>query len=466
MSSAECVLLEEEPLRETAPLLQDARRTDAGNAQRLAFLHGEHLRWSPEMGWLEYDGQRWQSTDDNRIAGYARDVAKSILEEAAASDDSSLRSTLAGWALECEKASSIRAMVYLLKSEPGIRVSSDELDSDVWLLNTPTGTLDLRTQEISPHDAGDLLTKLSGASFNPDATCPRWEKFMLEIMDGDREMVGYLRRFAGYCLTGDVKEQCFLFCSGVGANGKSVFVELLASVLGDYASPLSPSALVAKQGDSSTNELAALRGCRFAYCTEIDSAKTLDSGLLKAITGGDSFRVRYLYREFFTLRPELKLCYNSNGTPKVRDTSYGFWRRCKHVPFNVSFPPDRRDDRLREKLLQEKDGILNWALSGLREWMSDGLKEPVIVSAATREYQDDQSVVRSFLEERTQRVRGCSLSLAMLHEDFLVWSKRNAEKPLSNKALGKEIESLGYVKIPGRKGKLIQDIAFSNMLED
>nr|HPR90202.1 hypothetical protein [Synergistaceae bacterium] len=143
-----------------------------------------------------------------------------------------------------------------------------------------------------------------------------------------------------------------------------------------------------------------------------------------------------------------------------------FWRRCKHVPFNVSFPPDRRDDRLREKLLQEKDGILNWALSGLREWMSDGLKEPVIVSAATREYQDDQSVVRSFLEERTQRVRGCSLSLAMLHEDFLVWSKRNAEKPLSNKALGKEIESLGYVKIPGRKGKLIQDIAFSNMLED
>ena len=458
MSSAECALMEELEEPTVSELLQDARRTDAGNALRLAFLHGGKLRWSPEIGWLEYDGKRWQSTDDNCVAGYARDVPRNLLEEAAASDNPGIRSVLAEWALESEKASSIRAMVYLLKSEPGIRVSSDELDKDVWLLNTPTGTLDLRTQKISPHDAGDLLTRISGASFNPDATCPRWERFMLEIMDGDEEMVSYLQRFAGYCLTGDVREQNFLFCSGIGANGKSVFVELLASVLGDYASPLSPSALVVKHGDQSTNELAALRGCRLAYCAEIEAGKTLDAGLLKALTGGDSFRVRFLYREFFSLQPQLKMIYNANGQPRVRDNSYGFWRRCKHVPFNVSFPPERRDDRLREKLLQEKDGILNWMLDGLREWMRDGLKEPAIVSAATREYQDDQSVVRSFIDERTRRIPGHSIQLARLHESFLEWAKTNAERPLSNKLLKREMEALGYNTHKGMAGVMVDDI--------
>jgi putative DNA primase/helicase len=243
-------LLEEEIIREPgiADLLGDVRRTDVGNASRLAFLHGDKLRWSPSLGWLRYNGRYWETSDDVMVAGYARDGPRQIIEQAAESDEPGLRSLLCEWALESEKNSSIRAMVNLLKSEPGIRVESDALDRSPWLLNVQNGTLDLKTGKLLSHNPGDLITKMAGASFDPDAQCPRWERFILEVMDGDEDLAGYLRRFSGYALTASTKEQAFLFFSGIGANGKGRFVETLAHILGDYAAPLSPAALTVKYG--------------------------------------------------------------------------------------------------------------------------------------------------------------------------------------------------------------------------
>lgn len=164
-----------------------------------------------------------------------------------------------------------------------------------------------------------------------------------------------------------------LFLSGIGSNGKGRFVETIAKILGEYQRRSSPSALTVKFGDSCTNEWAALRGVRFAYVWEGlgNRGKTLDSALIKTLTGEDSLRVRYLYREYFTLQPCFKLIYSANGQPKVRDTSYGFWQPCKHVPFNVSFRDERRDPGLQEKLSSEASGILNWALHGLHQWLTE-----------------------------------------------------------------------------------------------
>lgn len=457
-------LLEEEIIREPtiADLLGDVRRTDVGNASRLAFLHGDKLRWSPSLGWLRYNGRFWETSDDVMVAGYARDVPRQILEQAAESDEPGLRSLLCEWAIESEKNSSIRAMVNLLKSEPGIRVESDALDRDPWLLNVQNGTLDLKTGKLLSHNPGDLITKMAGASFDPDAQCPRWERFILEVMDGDEDLAGYLRRFSGYALTASTKEQAFLFFSGIGANGKGRFVETLAHILGDYAAPLSPAALTVKYGDASTNEWAGLRGIRYAYCGEVEPGKVLDSALIKGLTGEDTMRVRHLYREYFSLRPCFKLVYSANGMPKVRDTSYGFWRRCKHVPFNVSFSGEKRDSHLQDKLNAEASGILNWCLSGLQEWLSGGLKEPGIVSAATREYRDDQSVVRAFLDEMTVKIPTHSVLLQKLHEVFLEWAKRNGERNLSNRALKKELEQNGMTTKRGMYGVLVENVGIVN----
>lgn len=460
--------LEEEIIREPTigDLLGDVHRTDVGNAARLSFLHGDKLRWSPAVGWLHYNGRYWEPSDDTVVAGYARDVPRQILEQAAESDEPGLRSLLCEWALESEKNSSIRAMVNLLKSEPGIRVEADALDRNPWLLNVRNGTLDLKTGKLLSHNPGDLITKMAGASFDPDAQCPRWERFILEVMDGDEDLAGYLRRFSGYTLTASTKEQAFLFFSGIGANGKGRFVETLAHILGDYSAPLSPAALTVKYGDSTTNEWAGLRGIRYAYCGEIEPGKVLDSALIKTLTGEDTLRVRHLYREYFSLKPTFKLTYSANGQPKVRDTSYGFWRRCKHVPFNVSFSGEKRDPHLQEKLNAEASGILNWCLSGLSEWLSGGLKEPGIVSQATKEYRDDQSVIRAFLDDMTTKIPGHCVPLQKLHETFLEWAKRNGERNLSNRALKKELEQNGMTTKRGMCGVLVENVGIVNTEEE
>lgn len=439
-------------------LLGDVRCTDCGNAERLAFLHGDKLRWSPSMGWLQYGGARWRPVDEAVIAGLARGVSNQLFEQAGEErDDAGRSSMLASWGLESQKASAIRAMASLLRSEAGIMVDADSLDADPWLLNTEAGTIDLRTGRLRTHNPRDLITKLAGAAYDPEAVATRWAVFVNEIMDGDRGLVGYLQRFAGYCLTGDTSEQIFLFCSGSGANGKSVFLEVLASVLGDYATPLSPTALVVKH-DATTNELASLRGARLAYCAEIEAGKVLDAGLMKALTGGDSFRVRHLYKEYFTLKPQLKLAYNANGQPRVRDSSFGFWRRCRHVPFSVSFVGERCDPRLREKLEEEKSGILNWALAGLRMWRESGLREPEAVLIATSEYRDDQSIIRAFLDETTKSTPGLCVPLADLHAEYQEWAKRSGERGMTNRRLKRELEQAGLSTKKGMIGVLVEGL--------
>lgn len=462
----EALLLEEEVREPTiGDLLGDVHRTDLGNSCRLSFIHGDKLRWSPAVGWLRYTGKLWETTDDTVVMGFARDVPKQLVDQASESDEPGLRSLLCQWALESEEHSKIRAMVNLLKSEPGIRVEADALDKSPWLLNVQNGTLDLRTGKLLSHNPGDLLTKLAGATYDPDAQCPRWERFISEVLDEHDDLVGYLRRFCGYILTGSTKEQCFLFLSGVGANGKGVFTETLARLMGDYGEPLSPSALLVKQGEQ-TNEIASLRGARYVFCSEVEPGKTLDTALLKAMTGEDSMRVRFLYREFFTMKPCFKILYSANGMPKVRDSSYGFWRRVKHVPFNRTFSPDIRDAGLRGKLEMELPGILNWCLSGLQEWLADGLKEPGIVSAATREYRDDQSVIRAFIDDMTRKIPGHCAPLQKLHEVYLEWSKRNGERVISNRALKRELEQNGLTTKKGVVGVLVENIGIVTTEEE
>jgi len=435
------------------------RLSDLGNAQRLARLHGQRVRHVPELGWLYHNGVEWSTVDEARIVALSRDIPKLILREAAKEHDSKRRKHVTSWALASESFSKIRAAVALLRSEPGILSQPEDFDRDPFLLNVKNGTLDLRTGNLRPHAPGDMITMTAGTDYTPGARCPRWESFLQEIMGGDAELIEYLQSFAGYCLTGDVSAQVFLYCSGVGANGKSTFVETLAGVLGGYATALSPSALVAKQNDN-TNELAGLRGCRLCHCAEMEGGRTLDAGLLKALSGGDSFRVRFLFKEFFTFRPSLKLVYCANSPPKVKDTSYGFWRRCRHVPFSVTIPPGRRDGRLREKLMEEAPGILLWCLEGLRRWQAEGLREPEAVASATRDYKDAENAVKQFCDETFQPIRGHTVLLARAHEKYLAWAKASGERTLGRNSFSGELRTLGYSFIRQSVGMAITDTAF------
>src|SRR2546425_1193726 len=124
-------------------------------------------------------------------------------------------------------------MVKLVRS--ALAKPPSAFDRDPWLLNVQTGTVDLRSGELHPHRREDLLTKLAPVVHDPVARCPRWERFLLEIMDGDETLVRYLQRVVGYTLSGDIRHHAFFLLYGTGANGKSTFLETLRALLGDYA---------------------------------------------------------------------------------------------------------------------------------------------------------------------------------------------------------------------------------------
>ncbi|MGH6877603.1 MAG: phage/plasmid primase, P4 family, partial [Rhizomicrobium sp.] len=143
-----------------------------------------------------------------------------------------------------------------------------EWDLDPWLLNTPGGTVDLRTGIMRPHRRQDYCTKTTAAA--PAGDCPTWLRFLARITGGDDELVGFLQRVAGYALTGITIEHALFFGYGTGANGKSVFVSTISGILGDYARAAPIETFVATNGNHHPTELAGLRGARLVTATETE----------------------------------------------------------------------------------------------------------------------------------------------------------------------------------------------------
>jgi putative DNA primase/helicase len=147
----------------------------------------------------------------------AKETVRSIYREASDEEDEDRRKALAKHARASESETRIRAMVELAKSE--IPASPDQFDADPCLLNTSTGTIDLRTGALHEHRREDLITKLAPVVYDPAAATPTWETFLKRVLPGE-ELRGFVRRAAGYSATGNTSEQCMFIHHGPGANGK------------------------------------------------------------------------------------------------------------------------------------------------------------------------------------------------------------------------------------------------------
>jgi putative DNA primase/helicase len=356
--------------------------TDMGNAERLVRRHGMDLRYcAVSRHWLMWDDTRWARDETGSVVERAKDCVLSIYAEAGRPTRSDDRQDIAKHAMRSEADARIRAMIDLAKSNPVVAIRADDLDRDPWLLNAANGTLDVKSGALHPHRRGDLITKLAPVEFDPEATCPRWEEFLRTCMQRNRNLIEFLQRAAGYCLTGVVREQVMILLYGTGANGKSTFLNTLRALLGDYAQDTPARTFLAKRSDSASNDLAALKGARLCTAIEAGKGRRLDEELVKRVTGGDPVTARYLYGEYFTYHPGFKLWLAVNDKPRVEGTDEGIWRRIQEIPFTYSVPEAERDLELAARLREELPGILNWALAGCRVWDEEGLNPPPEVTA-------------------------------------------------------------------------------------
>ncbi len=372
---------------------------------------------------------------------------------------------LARWALESESARRINAMLDLARSEPGIPILPEQMDADPWLLNCPNGTLDLRTGTLREHRREDYITKLCPTPYLPAARCPTWERFLAAVFqdeegEPDGDLVLFVQRLLGRCLTGDVTEQILPIFWGGGANGKSTLVNAVLDTLGtDYAMKANADLLMISRGERHPTELAGLFGMRLVVASETHEGRRLNEALVKDLTGGEPIRARRMREDFWEFRPTHKVILLTNHKPKVAGTDEGIWRRLRLVPFQTTFwdpgdpakaaaelPSDlRQDKRLGVKLAAEREGILGWLVRGCMDWQREGLTLPERVRAATREYRADEDLVVQWIAEccvvgsNHYRTRAWHLYAA-----FRAWCERGGEDVVGRKTFGLALGEHGF----------------------
>lgn len=422
--------------------------TDLGNAGRLVAQHGKDLRYCHPWGkWLVWDGRHWRIDDTAEVERRAKETVRSIYAEAAREPDDKRREALAKHAVRSESASRISAMIDLARSEPGIPILPHEIDADPYLLGCLNGTLDLRTGTLRPHRREDFITKLVPVEYNPNAKCPLWHAFLWRIMDGNENLIRWLQKAVGYCLTADVSEHVLFILHGVGANGKSVFLRTLLNLLGPYGKPTDPDLLLARYGEAHPTGIADLMGARLAVTIETDEGRRMNETLVKWLTGGDKLKARFMRQDFFEFEPTFKLWIATNHKPMIRGTDDGIWRRLRLIPFAVTIPEHERDPKLIEKLKAELPGILRWAVEGCILWQQEGLGMPDEVRAATQAYRQEMDVLAQFLAECCVLEPNAKVFAKHLYPAYVKWCEENGERPLTQTAFGTRMAERGFEKV-------------------
>lgn len=432
------------PPPKTAPA-RGFHTTDMGNAQRLAAHYGENIRYCwPAKKWYVWDGQRWRPDSAGEIFTLAKETVRSIYAETAQAEDDSARKTLAKHALRSESRNRLDALIALAQSEEGIPVQPEDLDSLPWIFNCANGTLDLRTSELYPPRRTDLLAKISPVSFDPNADCPLWIAFLDRIMDGHQALIQFLRRAIGYSLTGSTREQILFLLYGLGANGKSTFLETVEAMIGEYGQQADFSTfLVKKNQEGPRNDIARLKGARFVAATEAEGGARLSEVVVKQLTGSDTVTARFLHQEFFEFKPEFKIWLATNHKPIIRGTDNAIWRRIKLIPFTVTIPSEEQDRNLPAKLREELPGILTWALMGCLEWQAEGMGEPDEVKQATGEYREEMDTLGEFFDECCVIHADIEAKSADLYKAYREWSESHSYSPMSQRALGQALTERG-----------------------
>ncbi len=436
---------------------------DTGNAYRFRDRYQRDLRYDfTAKSWLCWTGIRWEPDMSGEVKRRANQLLEEMAEQASDQDDAPLLKHVRKTRASKYKEAMLR------ESQPlaGIPILQGQLDTWPALLNVKNGVVNLKSGALEPHKRELYLSMLAPAQYRPDADCPRWLRFLDEVTQGDTELQRYLQRMAGYTLTGATSEQCAFFLYGSGGNGKSVFIDTIKTLLGDYAKTCEPEVLMVKEragGVNAASELARMKGVRLIATTEPDSGCRIAEGRLKRITGQDTITARRMYEMSFEYKPEFKVWMATNVKPIITGTDEGIWRRVKLVPFTAHIPPERVDKKLGEKLQQESAGILAWMVQGAVDWYHDGLPRCQRVDTAVQDYRSEMDKLGEFVQDCLVTVQGNTLQSAQIYSAYQNWCAQNGERyPVSNRKLSMELQDrFGYIKRKTRRFFEFQNIEFT-----
>lgn len=405
---------------------------DTGNALRFRDANAGLIHYNHVDGcWIYWDGVRWASDENGEIKRRAdkmlADMAKDLKEM---QDDPAYNA----YKKHLSRSRSHRGkegFIAEARHLEGVPVLPSEMDRAGNAFNVRNCLISLKTGRTAEHDKKYMISKLAPVTYDENAKCPRWDRFIEEITCGDKSLQLYLQRMIGYCMTAYTKEQCMFFLYGNGSNGKSVFVDTIAYMLGEYAASCQPETVMMRdRNNTARGDLARLKGARMVVTSEPNDGCRLDEGIVKQMTGGteNKLTARFLYGREFEFSPEFKIVMSTNYKPVIKGTDNGIWRRVRLIPFTAEFTKENRDPQLIEKLRRELPGILNWAIAGAVGWCKEGLPPCAIIDEAGQEYRSEMDRVQQFLDDCTTRSESSSTQASTLYKCYKAWCSEQGDR--------------------------------------
>lgn len=376
--------------------------TDTGNAQRFIDKFGDNLRYNfDNKAWMTFDGKTWIRDNKQLVKTQVDILIDEMKKELASEENKELAREMARNVKHLSSNSGKEAMLKEAMHIGAMPTTNADYDKSEYYLNCKNGVVDLHNGDLLAHDKVLMLSKNTNIECDMENEPTRRIQFLHEIFSNDEGLIDYVQKAVGYTLTGDTKEQCFFQCYGDGANGKSVFLDIIYNMLGTYSLNSQVESILAKNTNSSgaSSEIARMNGARFVRTNEPNDGSRFNEGLVKQLVSGDVTTARFLYGNEFEFVPVFKLWIATNYKIEVRGTDYGIWRRMRLIPFKQKFEGKKMDKDLTNKLMKELPQILGRAVEGCIKWQEEGLHMPDIIESETKQYQVEMDKLGKFVED-------------------------------------------------------------------
>jgi putative DNA primase/helicase len=396
--------------------------TEDGIATAFANLHRNSLQFCHHTGWYFWTGARWKREESKLAFSWARSLCRNLKLLARGTATAAEFAAMA-------KAATYAAVETIAKADRAFAVTSEVWDTHPMLLVTGPDTFNLSSTSLAQYPARqeDRITMQTAVAPADSPDCEKWLSFLDQITQSSQELINFLQRWCGYCLTGSTREHAFLILWGPGGNGKSVFADTIKGIMGEYAATAAVSTFTAQRGERHSTDIAVLRGVRLVVCNEVEEGEEWAEALVKKLTGGGTVRARLMRKDSFEYEPQYKLMPVVNHIPKLRHVDDAMTRRMLVVPF--TFKPEKPNLMLFDEMRAEWPGILRWMIEGCLAWQKIGLNPPEAVRARTAEYFDQQDRFSAWASDRCIRDHTLTSRPAALLTNFNEWAAENGEKP-------------------------------------
>ena len=407
--------------------------TEKSAAEQFAREYGDQLRYCRSARqWFRWSGVIWARDERGGAYHWAGQLSSRLGEN----QNASTRKNLG-------RASFANGVEKFAQHDPRLVMTADGWDSDPMLLGTPGGTVDLQTGELRTSRLEDCITKMTSAA-PLDETCPRWLQFLNEATGNDKGLIKFLQQWCGYGLTGLTREHALVFVYGPGGNGKSVFLNVVQTIMKDYAVTAAMDTFTASKTDKHSTDLAMLHGARLVTASETEEGRAWAEARIKQMTGGDIITARFMRQDNFSFTPQFKLTIAGNHRPVLHNVDEAARRRFNIVPFLLK--PEKVDHELEARLMREAGGILNWMIEGCLDWQKSGLIRPESVKAATESYFSDQDLLGQWIEDCCTVAIGTELwdKSADLFDSWTEYAVKAGEHPGTKKSFGMSMQKRGF----------------------